>query len=222
MSDLSHNGMHLVENDGHPLSQIIVRHFSPLYLSHFPSPTERCASWRVCLYEDTWGLSPGTLSGCFCIKTWMINCLCSGSLWQGQCKVQCCEVCWCDYWCRTACSAVRLDKKDMLSLPSSAMNNGLYMRAVHGNPKWPHLPGRASQQNTVEYVLSTSPGHQIGVVKYCMSGYAWFHFDKIPCCKELLFHLFQNIWQQLKELFVSVINYKSLSEVYFDSWGYLK
>lgn len=36
------------------------------------------------------------------------------------------EVSWCDYWCRAACDAVRLDKKDTLSPSSRDVNNGLY------------------------------------------------------------------------------------------------
>lgn len=100
-------------------------------------PLEGLSIWRNMRF-----LFWDSLSGCFCMKTWMINHLCSGSMWQGQSKVHCGEVCWQDYWCCTACNTVRFDKKDMLSLPSSTMNNGLYVRAVHRNPNWPHLQGR--------------------------------------------------------------------------------
>lgn len=67
---------------------------------------------RICPYEDTWSFSPGTLSGCFCIGSWMINHLCSGSVWQGQCRVQHGEVhCYRDYWCCKPCDSVALDFK---------------------------------------------------------------------------------------------------------------
>lgn len=147
--------------------------------------TEMC--WlRVCAYE---GSSPGTLSCRFCIKTWMINHLCFGSLWQGRSRVHCGEVCWCHYWRCAPWNMAGVDKEDMLSQPSSDVNNRLYSRTMHGNPS--DLICKVKQWTDQRHIfLSACPGHQICVLKYSVCARDWFYFNKGSSCKGFLLYIF--------------------------------